>query len=121
MNKISQVLTGMFDRHRIVFWYDDRRELRAEFEALALPGIEKLEIDGNEYALKYRLLRQEPERKFLLYRHGPAPVDLQNWLLDVELSHGVFYADQVTIWLNELGLGPEYSGLVREHGAFFKA
>ena len=121
MNKIAEALAGMFDRHRIVFWYDDRQELWPEFETLELPGIEKLEIDNNEFALKYRILRCEPEQRFLLYRHGPAPADLQNWLLDVELSHGVFYADQVTIWLNELELEPEYGELVREHAAFFKA
>ena len=120
-SKIQQTLKGMFDRYRIVFWYDDRRELRAEFEALELPGVEKVEIENNEFALKYRVLRQEPEHRFLLYHHGPAPADLQNWLLDVELAHGVFYADQVTIWLNELELGPEYSELVREHLPFFKA
>jgi len=120
-SKIFQTLTRMFEQNRIIFWYDERRELRAEFEALELPGIEKLEIDNNEFALKYRILRQEPERKFLLYRHGPAPGDLQNWLLDVELAHAVFYADQVAIWLNELELGSEYGELVREHLPFFKA
>jgi hypothetical protein len=69
MNKIAEALAGMFDRHRIVFWYDDRQELRPEFETLELPGIEKLEIDNNEFALKYRILRREPEQRFLLYRH----------------------------------------------------
>jgi len=121
MSKISEALAGLFDRYRIVFWYDAKRELRAEYEALDLPGIEKVEIDNNEFSLKYRLLRQEPEQKFLLYHDGPPPDDLDNWLLDIELAHGVFHADQVSVWLNELELGPEYGDLVREHNDFFKA
>ena len=35
-------------------------ELRADFEAMDLPGIEKVEIANNEFGLKYRLLRDEP-------------------------------------------------------------
>jgi len=120
-NNILQALEKLFERHRIVFWYNNKSEMRDEFAGLDLPTVEKVEIDNNEFALKYRMLRQEPESKFLLYHNGAAPDDLDNWLLDIELSHGVFYADQVTIWLNELELGLEYSDLVQEHAAFFKA
>jgi len=116
-----QSLTNIFDRHRIVFWYDSNQEMSDDFAGLELPGVEKVEIDNNEFALKYRILRQEPEQRFLLYRPGPAPDDLQNWLLDIELAHAVFCADQVTIWLNELGLGNEYGDFIREHSAFFKS
>ena len=118
---ILQALEKELDQHRIVFWYDRDAEMRDEFTGLSLVDVEKVEIDNNEFALKYRMLRQEPERKFLLYRAGPAPEDIDNWLLDVELSHAVFYADQVAIWLNEIGLGSEYADFIREHSAFFKA
>ena len=33
MSQIETALTKIFDRHRIVFWYDAKRELRAEFNA----------------------------------------------------------------------------------------
>jgi uncharacterized protein (TIGR02687 family) len=120
-SNILQALEKLFERHRIVFWYDNNRELHDDFAGLDLPTVEKVEIDNNEFALKYRMLRQEPESRFLLYHAGPAPAELDNWFLDIELSHGVFYADQVTIWLNELELGTEYGELIREHTAFFKA
>lgn len=35
-NRIAQALTKLYDRHRIVFWYDAKRELREEFEMLQL-------------------------------------------------------------------------------------
>lgn len=47
-NRIAQALTKLFDRHRIVFWYDAKKELRDDFEALSLPGVEKLELTNNE-------------------------------------------------------------------------
>jgi uncharacterized protein (TIGR02687 family) len=118
---ISQALTQLFERHRIIFWYDAKQELRNEFEAIALPGVEKLELTGNEYGIKYRILREQPEQQFLLYHEGPQPADLDNWLLDVQLAHGEFRTEQVAIWLSELGLGLEFKDLVQAHVAFFEA
>ena len=120
-DRIAQALTKLFDRHRIVFWYDTKQELHHDFEALALPGIEKLKLTNNEYGIKYRLLREEPEQKFLLYREGPQPADLDNWLLDVQLAHGEFRTDQVSIWLSELELGMEFTDVVQAHSEFFRA
>ena len=120
-NRIAQALSKLFERHRIVFWYDAGEELRDEYEALRLLGIEKLELTNNEYGIKYRLLREEPERKFLLYHEGPAPADLDNWLLDVQLAHGEFRTDQVAIWLSELDLGLEFTEVVQAHAEFFQA
>lgn len=120
-NQITHALTKLFDRHRIVFWYDAKQELREDFAALALPGVEKIELANNEFGLKYRLLREQPEQKFLLYREGAPPDDLDNWLLDVQLAHGEFRTDQGAIWLSELELGLEFTELVQTHSAFFQA
>lgn len=121
MNRIESALNKLFDRHRIVFWYDAKRELRDDFEALSLPGIEKLELTNNEYGLKYRILREQPEQKFLLYREGPQPADLDDWLLDVQLAHGEFRTDQAAIWLSELELGLDFVEIVQSHPEFFQA
>ena len=56
----------MFGKQRIVFWYDAQREFRAEFEFLMLPEVEKIELANNEFGVKYRVLREQPEQKFLL-------------------------------------------------------
>ena len=120
-SRIASALICLFDKHRIVFWYDAKRELREDFDALELPGLEKLEIANNEFAIKYRILRQKPEQKFLLYHEGPQPEDLDNWLLDVFLAHGEFRADQVGLWLSELELGLEFADLVQEHTEFFRS
>lgn len=120
-NRIAQAITKLFERHRIVFWYDAKQELRDEFEALQLSGVEKLELANNEYGIKYRLLREQPEQKFLLYREGSQPADMDNWLLDVQLAHGEFRTDQASIWLAELELGLEFADVVQAHAEFFQA
>lgn len=120
-DRIAQALTKLFERHRIVFWYDDKQELRDDFEALDLPGIEKVELANNEFGLKYRLLREQPKQRFLLYCEGPQPDDLDNWLLDVQLAHGQFRTDQVALWLSELELGLEFAEVVQAHAEFYRA
>lgn len=120
-NRISQALSRLFEKHRIVFWYDAKSELRADFEAVSLEGVDKIEVANNEFGIKHRILREQPEAKFLLYRDGPQPEDLDNWLLDVQLAHGEFRTDQVAIWLAELDLGLELVDVVQQHVEFFHA
>ncbi|WP_323041752.1 BREX-1 system phosphatase PglZ type A [Gemmobacter sp.] len=120
-DRIAASLQRLFDDHRIVFWYDADRDMRAEFEGVVLPGVTKLEIANNEFGLKYRILRQEPKGKFLLFKDGPEPGMSDNWLLDLQLASTVFKADQAAIWLAELGLPLQFENVVRGHIEFFRA
>jgi len=120
-DRIIQALQRLFEKHRIVFWYDTKHELRADFTALSIPGIEKIELVNNEFGIKHRILRELPEQKFLLFRDGPQPPDLDNWLLDVQLGHGEFRTDQVALWLSEMELSPAFAEVVQAHAEFFGA
>ena len=120
-SNITGPLLKLFDKYRIVLWYDAKKELRADYEDLNLDGVEKIEINNNEFSVKHRILREEPKSKFLLYHEGPQPQDLENWLLDILLAHGQFRTDQVSLWLSELGLGDEFYEVVQDHVEFFGA
>ena len=120
-NRIALALAKKFEATRVVFWYDTKEELRSDFDALVLPGVQKLEIANNEFGIKHRILRDEPESKFLIYKPGPQPADLDNWLLDVQLAHDEFRTDQVALWLAELELGIEFANVAQAHAEFFKA
>ncbi|WP_231558883.1 hypothetical protein [Paracoccus sp. PAMC 22219] len=105
-DRLTASLARLFDEHRIVFWYDAARDMRTAVEAIDLDGVAKVEIVNNQFGLKYRMLRQEPEQKFLVFHDGPEPAMQENWLLDVQLATTVFKADQAAIWLSELSLRP---------------
>ena len=70
LDRITKGLEAQFDKHRVVFWYDPTREFREAFEGLALDGVEKIEVDNTEFAVKHRILREAPKQRFLLYREG---------------------------------------------------
>ncbi|WP_413837564.1 hypothetical protein [Desulfobacula sp.] len=120
-DNISTALIRLFKKHRIIFWYDAKKELREDYERLAFPDIEKIELKNNEFKIKHRILREKPDKKFLLYHEGEAPSDLDNWLLDVQLASGELRTDQSAIWLSELGLGLEFTDIVNDHAVFFNA
>ncbi len=120
-DRIAKGLEAQFDKHRIVFWYDPAHEFRQAFEALTLDGVDKIEEANTEFAVKHRVLREEPNRRVLLYRDGPRPADIDNWLLDIELAHGVVKSDHVTIWLADLGLPISFEDVVREHQELFRS
>ncbi len=120
-SQINDVLSRMFQKHRIIFWYDDEKSLRKDFESVELDGVERVEVQNNEFMLKYRMLREQPEQQFLVYHEGPQPEDLQNWLLDVLLAHDQVRVNQVSLYMHEVGLPFDFSDVAAQHSEFFKA
>ena len=120
-DRITASLKRLFDEQRIVFWYDTARDMRAAFDAVDLEDVQKVEIANNEFGLKYRMLKQDPKAKFLVFKDGPEPAMTENWLLDLQLATSVFKADQAAIWLSELGISSKYESAVREHLAFYRS
>lgn len=120
-SRISTALERLFAKHRVVFWYDDKQELREDFESLVLDNVTKIELNNNEFSLKHRLLREEPKANFLVYKEDRQPEPVKNWLYDVELSNAIFKTDQAAIWLSELDLPSEFNEIVEHHSAFFEA
>ena len=49
LNSITDPLKRKFSKHRIIFWYDDDSSMRKEFDAVEVDGVEKVEIDNNEF------------------------------------------------------------------------
>jgi uncharacterized protein (TIGR02687 family) len=120
-SRISIALERLFAKHRVVFWYDDKQELREDFDNLELNNVTKVELNNNEFSLKHKLLREEPKTNFLVYKQGKQPEPVKNWLYDVELANAIFKTDQAAIWLSELELTSEFSEIVEHHTAFFES
>lgn len=120
-SRIQTALERLFQKHRIVFWYDEEIRLKSDFESVAIDGVEKVTLENNEFGLKYRMLREHPKQKFLVYKAGPQPADKENWLLDVQLAHADFRTDQASLWLTELELPYEFKAVITGHEFFFNS
>ena len=121
MNKIAEALQKRFEEHRVIFWYDEKEEFTEQFGEMELPGVEKIQVQNNEFEVKHIITRQKPDTRFLLYFTGPKPANEENWLLDLELACYLFHTDREAMYLQELGLGYHLKELVSEHIEFFRA
>ena len=121
MSNIAERLTNLFEKHRLVFWYDGSQEFRADYESLDLGDIEKKVVDGNEFGIKIQVLRRQHQQKFLLYFPSECPEPRDNWLVDLLLSNCELRTNPVELLLQDLGIGREYASLIEQHFDFFKS
>jgi len=119
-DKQYQALTHHCERERIILWYDEGGTHHELYESFEYPGLQKLRISNNELALKHRVLKQEPEGKFLLYSDSARPPNAHNWLLDLALSQFVFASDKPALYLAALELNENFRPLIQEHLSFFE-
>lgn len=121
MDRIEEGLNRLFEVHRVIFWYDDKAELKEDYTNLQLEGVEKVQVDHNPFEIKYLINKVQPESKFLLYFNYPQPSPEDNWLLDMELTYHVFQTDQAALFIQEMELGFHLKDLINQHLEFFKA
>lgn len=113
-------LAARFDHHRLVIWCDPDASFDEDLDAHVPSDVTVVRIANDEFAIKHRVLREEPSGKFLLYRAGVVPEAAGNWLLDLELANGIFSADRLALMRADLGLtAPGADELVAEHETFF--
>jgi uncharacterized protein (TIGR02687 family) len=115
---LHQALDNHFSRHKVIFWYDEGRQQYGHFTSYDTDTVEKVELSGDEFGLKYRILKNS-DRKFLVYSGAARPADEDNWLLDLNLRHFVFAANQAAGYIQELELDPALEDIVAEHLDFF--
>ena len=125
MTEVASVLPHLerrFADHRVVFWHDAEGQYAGDLGSLELPGVTTVRVANDEFAIKNRLLHDQPEDRFLVYRSGQVPAGIGNWLLDLELAYGVFTADRSSLVSQDLGLTAEgIDEVVQAHEKFFNA
>ena len=115
-------LERRFLDHRVVFWHDPEGHYAADLDGLDLSDVTIVRVANDEYAIKNRLLHDQPTGKFLVYRPGTVPAGMGNWLFDLELAYGVFTADRSSLVSQDLGLtAGGIDEVVQAHEKFFNA
>ncbi len=120
MKRIHDSLQQVFQRHRLVFWYDPANEWLETFKTYPDESVAKLTVAGNEFGTKVRIVRDPNlDAKFLIYVPTARPADADNWLLDLLLQGYEYKADKASLALQEVGLPHGFLHLAEEHGKYF--
>lgn len=119
---VNDALARCFAETRIVFWYDEGGRCRDEFDKVEVEGVEKLVLDGNPFGVKYRILSEKPEGKFLVYSPKVQPSPADDWLYDLYLAGMPFRTDPVSMVMGEMSFPEEARGILTEKRLpFFKS
>jgi len=120
MKRIHDSLQQVFQRHRLVFWYDATGEWTETFQGYPDASVTKLAVAGNEFATKVRVVRDpNPEARFLIYIPKVRPADADNWLLDLLLQGYEYKADKASLALQDVGLPHDFLHLAEDHAPYF--
>ncbi|WP_394194961.1 BREX-1 system phosphatase PglZ type A [Microbacterium foliorum] len=112
------------DGRHVAIWHDPAGDYADRLDAIAaeIGNVKVIRVEGDEFAVKHRLLVEERTQPFIVYRSGGVPPGLGNWLLDLEYAYGVFTADKAALVGEDLGLeDPAARSVVAEHPDFFNA
>lgn len=115
LDRVAQLLAARFEQPgelgRIVFWHDEAGQYADEVHALVgadadvpvLRSVELVEVGHTPFDLRYRMTRQEPDTRFLVYMTDAQPALRDDWLLDLKLAYGpLFSADKLTMIATEV-------------------
>jgi len=118
--RIHKSLNTLFQRQRLVFWYDPSGEWLSAFESFAAPDIHKLRVQNNEFGIKVAIHRnKQREARYLLYFASARPPDKDNWLLDLLLQGHEYKADRASLIVQEVGVAYQFHPVVEAHLPFF--
>ena len=112
-----QRLHNAFGKSRIVFWEDADGEFANDITTYEPVDGEVVIVDHNEFAVKRRVLLDEPRGKFLLYRAGGAPERAVDFLLDIKLASANFSNSRAAEWAQECGVPLEHEDVLDAHAA----
>src|SRR5262249_26351316 len=102
--------------------YDGAGEWAETFDAFVGEKVTKLKVEGNEFGVKVRIIRDpNPSARYLVYLPKARPVDADNWLLDLLLQGYEYKADKASLALHDVGLPHEFIHIAQEHAAFFRS
>lgn len=126
ISQIAVALTEAFnapskegEQRKIVFWVDKDNEFTEEIEELMISGVKVHTLtDRNQFFTKHLLEEEDPTSSYLIYTNLELGVE-NNWLADTVLYSRTFYAERVSLLMNELQIDPSLRAVVKKYERFF--
>ncbi|MDR0917691.1 MAG: hypothetical protein LBM93_00340 [Oscillospiraceae bacterium] len=103
-----------FHKRRIVFWQDTDGEFSEDIDELSLADVKIVKLTGkNNFTVKKLLASDDLTNNYLIYDPLTYAKDHHDdWLLDIKKYSEIFYADLVSLQMEELGI--ETSPIMRK-------
>ncbi|OOE12493.1 BREX-1 system phosphatase PglZ type A [Fictibacillus arsenicus] len=107
------------EQRKIIFWVDKDQDFFEEIDRIAINDVKihKLTLNNNLYT-KHLLEEEDPTTHYLIYTNDDLNVE-ENWLIDTLYYSKTFYADKISLLLDDLGINSTLRAVVKEYEKFF--
>lgn len=107
------------EERKIVFWVDKDQEFIEEIDQLTMDGVKVQTLsENNQFYLKHLLEEEDPSSHYLIYTTLELGLE-DNWLADTVYYSKMFYADRISLILNELQIDSSLRGVIKKYERFF--
>ncbi|WP_309137871.1 BREX-1 system phosphatase PglZ type A [Paenibacillus sp. SC116] len=107
------------EQRRIIFWFDKDQEFAEYIHEISIENIKVHKLtEGNNFYTKVLLEEEDPTSNYLMYSNSDMSIE-DNWLLDTLLYSKEFYADKISLIMNEMNIDSSLRGSVKKYEKFF--
>lgn len=126
IDEITKKLKEAFDkplkdgeRRRLIFWMDRDHEFVDMIDEININNVKIHKwTESNHFYTKYLLEEIDPASHYLIYTTNDINNE-DNWLWDTVQYSQTFYADKISLLMNDLGIDPSLRSVVKQFEKFF--
>src|SRR5690625_4554571 len=126
LNQIMTSLTDLINEplnegetRNMLFWTDLDEECMPAYEKVTIDYVKVIYLhDNNQFYVKHLLDVEDIESSYLIYTN----LNLEskdNWLYDTVMYSKIFYADRLSLIMNDLGIDSSLRAVVQKYMKFF--
>lgn len=126
LDQVVQTLTEYFqqplndgEQRKIIFWFDKDNEFAEDIDQIHIDNVKIHQLtDRNNFYTKYLLEEEDLTSHYLIYTNMELGVE-DNWLIDTVLYSKTFYADKISLLLNDLHIDSSLRSVIKKYEKFF--
>ncbi|WP_307555776.1 BREX-1 system phosphatase PglZ type A [Paenibacillus sp. V4I5] len=126
MDEVTKALQEAFlqplnegEQRKVIFWFDKDQEFADYIHEISIEKVKVHKLtEVNSFFTKYLLEEEDQASHYLIYSNSGMRME-DNWLLDTILYSKTFYADKLSLIMNELNIDPSLRSSVKKYEKFF--
>src|SRR5690606_19901269 len=100
------------EKRKIILWFDKDQEFTDIIDEIVIENVKIHKLtENNQFYTKYLLEEEDPTSHYLIYSNLDMGME-ENWLIDTVLYSRIFYADKVSLIMNEQKIDPSLRSVV---------
>lgn len=108
------------EQRKIIFWLDKEGSFSEIIDEINIDDVMVHKLnESNFFYSKYLLEEEDTASNYLVYTNVDIQTEEDNWLIDTFLYSNQFYADKISLLMNELKIDSSLRHVIKKYEKFF--